>query len=605
MILQALYDYYQRKSADPDAHMAPPGFEWKEIPFVIEIDAQGNPVQIEDTREGDGKRRRARAVLVPQGGKKSSNVEANLLWGNAEYVLGIPDQKKLADRKSKGKETEYRDRLKDMHAAFASEVKGLSERLHDDPGTCAVLKFCEHPPFEELEKYGEIWEQIKTTNPNLTFRLHGQLDLVCQQRAVVTAINGFTESGNANGMCLITGQPDEIERTHSAIMGVKDKPGAPAQKNIVSVNDGESPAFRSFNKSQGYNSPVGKRAAFGYTTALNHLLRRDSPQRLQVGDATTVFWADKPAELETGVVDIFGEPPKDDPDRNVRAVASLYKAIAQGLLENDEGRAKFFALGLAPNAARIAIRFWHHGTVAEMAVRIRQHFDDLAIERSPRDPPYLSLFRLLVSVATLGKADNIPPNLSGELMRSILADLPYPQTLLAAVVRRIRAEQAKKDDRTGKPIPNVSYPRAALLKACINRATRYGNPEMKEELKVSLDESNPNTGYRLGRLFAVLEKIQEEANPGINATIRDRYYGAASSTPVTVFSTLLKLKNHHLSKLDNRGRAVNLEKRIGEIMDGLGDFPAQLPLADQGRFAIGYYHQRQDFFKKSNTSSEE
>jgi CRISPR-associated protein Csd1 len=223
-----------------------------------------------------------------------------------------------------------------------------------------------------------------------------------------------------------------------------------------------------------------------------------------------------------------------------------------------------------------------------MAARIRRHFDDLAIERSQRDPPYLSLFRLLVSLATQGKADNIPPNLGGELIRSVLADLPYPQTLVAAAVRRIRAEH------------QVTYPRAALIKACVNRATRYGNPEMKEELKMSLDEANRNVGYRLGRLFAVLEKIQEEANPGINATIRDRYYGAAASNPVTVFSTLLRLKNHHVAKLENRGRAVNMEKRIGEIIEGIGDFPAQLSLADQARFAIGYYHQRQDFFRKND-----
>jgi len=215
----------------------------------------------------------------------------------------------------------------------------------------------------------------------------------------------------------------------------------------------------------------------------------------------------------------------------------------------------------------------------------------LNIERSPR-APHLSLFRLLVSVATQGKADNIPPNLGGELMRSILAGLPYPQTLLAAAVRRIRAEH------------EITYARAAVIKGCTNRTTRYSNPSIKEELRMSLDEANRNVGYRLGRLFAVLEKIQEEANPGINATIRDRVYGAASSTPVTVFSTLLKLKNHHLSKLDNRGRAVNLEKRIGEIMEGIDDFPAQLPIADQGRFAIGYYHQRQDFFKTTTPALE-
>jgi CRISPR-associated protein Csd1 len=392
------------------------------------------------------------------------------------------------------------------------------------------------------------------------------------------------------GTCLVTGNEDvPIAKNETVIKGVWGAQTAGA--NIVSFNDR---AFESYGKRerQGENSPISQSASFAYTTALNQLLRKDSSQRLQVGDASTVFWADRPTELETSIVDIFGEPPKDDPDRNVRAVASLYRAIDNGLMEKDEGKTRFFVLGLSPNAARIAIRFWHHATVADMAARIRQHFDDLAIVRSERDPPYPTLFRLLVSVATQGKADNIPPNLGGELMRSILADLPYPQTILAAAVRRVRAEH------------EVPYPRAALIKACINRDTRYSKPSMKEELKMSLDESNVNVGYRLGRLFAVLEKIQEEANPGINATIRDRFYGAASSTPVTVFSTLLKLKNHHLSKLDNRGRAVNLEKRIGEIIEGIGDFPAQLPLVDQGRFAIGYYHQRQDFFKKHDTSTE-
>ncbi len=591
MILQALYDYYERKSADPQAYMAPPGFEWKEIPFVIEIDTQGNLAQVEDTREGDGKRNRAKPFLVPQGEKKSVNIAANLLWGNAEYVLGLPDQKKLAEKKSKGKEAEYRDQLNDRREAFVKNIQRQSEHFLDDPAIRAVIEFCKRPPHEALENCKETWEQVRTTNPDLTFRLHGDIDLVCQRPAVVESVKASQAVESASGLCLVTGNTDEIERLHAAIKGVWDAKTSGA--NIVSVNDQENPAFRSFNKSQGYNSPVGKRAAFNYTTALNYLLRKGSPQRLQVGDASVVFWADRPTELETGIVDIFGEPPKNDPDRNVKAVTSLYKAIDQGLLENNDGRAKFFALGLSPNAARIAIRFWHHSTVAEMAGRIKGHFDDLAIERSPRDPPHLSLFRLLVSVATQGKADNIPPNLGGELMRSVLTGLPYPHTLLSAAVRRIRAEH------------QVTYSRAALIKACINRAARYSNHTIKEELPMSLNEANMNVGYRLGRLFAVLEKIQEEANPGINATIRDRYYGAASSTPVTVFSTLLKLKNHHLSKLENRGRAVNLEKRIGEIMEGLGDFPAQLHLADQGRFAIGYYHQRQNFFQKIESTSSE
>ena len=573
MILQALHDYYDRKSADPESGLAQPGFEWKEIPFIIEIDARGNPIQIEDTRAVEGKKKRARSFLVPQAVKKTSGVAANLFWDNAAYVLGV-------DTKGKPK------RVAEQRQAFIDKIESLPASARHDAGVQAVLSFLGQANPDTLSPHAE-WQEIAETVPYLTFRLQGDVDLVCQRPVVAEGIGNRQGTPDGNGLCLVTGEPGEIERLHAAIKGVWGAQMAGA--NIVSFN---LDAFNSYGKTQGANAPVSKRAAFSYTTALNHLLRRDSPQRLQVGDTSVVFWANRPTEWETGVVDIFGESPKDDPDRNVRAVRSLYTAIDRGLLENDVGRASFFALGLAPNAARIAIRFWQHGTVADMAGRIKQHFDDLAIDRSPRDPLYLSLFRLLVSVATQSKADNIPPNLGGELVRSILAGLPYPQTLLAAAVRRIRAER------------NVTYARAALLKAYINRRIRYSNPNREEGLTMSLDEANGNVGYRLGRLFAVLEKIQEEANPGINATIRDRFYGAASSTPVTVFSNLLRLKNHHLSRLDNRGRAVNLEKRIGEIMEGIGDFPPQLRIEDQGRFAIGYYHQRQDFFKTTPPNPE-
>ncbi len=571
MILQALYDYYERKSADPEAGLAQPGFEWKEIPFIVEIDTHGNPIQIEDTREGEGKRKRAKAFRVPQGVKKTSGVVANLLWDNAAYVLGV----------AKGKPK----RVEEQRQAFIAKIEALPTPARNDAGVQAVLHFLQQANTELLSQWTE-WQEIVETVPNLTFRLQGDIDLVCQRQATVEAIRMEQDTTSTSGLCLVTGETDEIERLHTAIKGVWGAQTSGA--NIVSFN---LDAFNSYGKTQGANAPVSKHAAFSYTTTLNHLLRKDSPQRLQVGGASVVFWADRPTNWETLPVDIFGEPTKDDPDRNVRAVRSLYTALTNGVFETEEGQARFFALGLAPNAARIAVRFWQHGTVAEMAGRIKQHFDDLTIERSPRDPPYLSLFRLLVSVATQGKADNIPPNLGGELMRSLLAGLPYPQTLLAAAVRRIRAEH------------EVTYARAALVKACINRATRYATTNIEEELTMSLDEANINVGYRLGRLFAVLEKIQEEAHPGINATIRDRFYGAASSTPVTVFSTLLKLKNHHLSKLENRGRAVNMEKRIGNIMEGLSDFPAQLRIEDQGRFAIGYYHQRQDFFKTTDSNS--
>ncbi|MEI7635621.1 MAG: type I-C CRISPR-associated protein Cas8c/Csd1, partial [bacterium] len=342
------------------------------------------------------------------------------------------------------------------------------------------------------------------------------------------------------------------------------------------------------------NAPVGKSAAFAYTTALNHLLARDSRQKLLIGDATTVFWAarEEDSSMEQDFAAFFGEPPKDDPDRGVNAVAALFRAIEAGAYAVDADGRHFYVLGLAPNASRIAVRFWIVDTVAGMACRVAQHFTDLRIIHGPKEKNTLSLFQLLASIVILGNGEKIPPNLAGDTMRAILTGLPYPHTLLQAAVRRNRAEQGG------------TYARASLIKACINRSTRYSNNNIEEELKMSLDPENANIGYRLGRLFSVLEKIQGEANPGINATIRDRYYGAASGTPVAVFGTLMKLKNHHMSKLENPGRRIYFERLIGEILNGICDFPAHLALDDQGRFAIGYYHQAQDFYTRKSDKTE-
>ena len=576
MILQALTDYYRRKCADPDVNerLAPAGFESKEIPFILELDKQGKLVQIEDTREVQGKKKIGRTYLVPQGVKKTSGVAANLLWDTAEYVLGID---------TRGKP----DRVKEQHKAFVDQLDTVFGDT-SDPGLRAVVQFLANLDLTTLETLPQ-WEELQVGNPNLTFRLQGDIDLVCQRPGLVEVLQKPRELDNESEYCLVSGDRDEIERLHPAIKGVWGAQTSGA--NIVSFN---LPAFNSFGKEQGSNAPVGKRAAFAYTTSLNYLLRRESKQRLQVGDASTVFWAEKPNPLETGIVDAFGEPPKDDPDRNVLAVKGLYESSKTGGYAENNDKTRFYVLGLAPNAARIAIRFWYVSTVAQLALHICQHFDDLEISRPPYAQAYPTLFRLLLSIAVQGKADNIPPNLAGDVMRSILAGLPYPQTLLQAAVRRIRAER------------DVSYLRVALIKACINRDARCKNPDNKEELKVSLDLANPNKGYRLGRLFAVLEKIQIEAFGGpekINANIRDRFYGAASSTPVTVFSNLMKLKNHHLSKLEPR-KAVYFEKLLGEIISDIDDFPSLLALPDQGRFAIGYYHQQQAFYTKSQQSTQ-
>jgi CRISPR-associated protein Csd1 len=315
------------------------------------------------------------------------------------------------------------------------------------------------------------------------------------------------------------------------------------------------------------------------------LLAKDSKQRLQVGDASTVFWSAKESKMEKVFANFFGKTETEEHE-DTEAIKALYAAPKTGAKPLNDDLTPFFVLGLSPNASRIAIRFWHSGTVAEVAKNIRQHFDDCEIAHGPKQPKHLPLFRMLVSTAMQGKADNIQPNLAGEVMRAILAGTPYPHTLLQAAVRRNRAEQ------------KVTYERASLIKAVLVREARYRKKE--KEAGMSLDREIKNTGYLLGRLFAVLEHAQEWANPSINATIKDRFYGAASSTPVIAFPHLMKLKNHHLAKLENKGSAVFLEKEISGIMAGLSEFPAHLDMADQGRFAVGYYHQRQDFYTKKD-----
>lgn len=575
MILQALNDYYARKAADPRTSLAPEGFEVKAIPFVLVIDADGRLLQLADRREGVGKKKEAKAELVPQGAKKASGVAANLLWDTAEYVLGVD---------TRGKP----DRVAEQHQAF---VKRFVEAFGGDPedaGLRAVKAFLERhvPSTREDVSAHPAGAEIMETNPLLSFQLQTDAVLVCQRPAVVAALQAGQagQGAPADGICLVSGEADVIERLHPSIKGVWGAQTSGA--NIVSFN---LDAFSSYGKTQSFNAPVGSRAAFAYTTALNHLLSKGSRQRIQVGDASTVFWAEKEsgAPFETAFLDFLDARRDDcDPDRGTQAVASLYACVRDGRPFTTDDLQRFHVLGLSPNAARIAIRFWHVASIRELATAFLRHFGDLEIDRPGYEAAApLSLYRLLSSTALQGKAENIAPNLGGDVMRAILKALPYPETLMQGALRRIRAER------------EVGFPRAALLKAYLIRNCQ------DKEITVSLNPENIDPGYRLGRLFAALERVQERAQGNLNASIRDRYYGAFSTTPTTVLPMLMRLKNHHLAKLPNRGEAVNLEKLLAEIVDGLADVPARLSLTEQCRFAVGYYHQRQSFFNRADAQT--
>ena len=536
-----------------------------------------------DTRELAGKKLRARSFLVPLGEKKTSGIKANLLWDSAAYVIGLDTGRKTSAETS-------------PQAAFRARIDALPEAARSDVGVRAVLAALGRADWSMLQAH-PAWPEIVAANLVMTFRLAGDLDLVCQRPAVVSGAAQAAPDDGPQLTCLVEGVTAPVQRLHASIKGVWGAQSSGA--NIVSFN---ARAFESYGKSerQGENAPVSQRAAFAYTTALNHLLDKGSRNRVQVGDASTVFWADGASAFdgEFTLADFFGET-KDEPDRGARAVQALYQALGSGQLPVGERDVTYFVLGLAPNAARISIRFWLRAPLRELAPRILAHFEDLrVVPRFESDPPVPSLFRLLSSLALQGKLDNVPPRLAGEWMRAILEGLPYPATLLNAAVMRCKAEQ------------DVTYLRAAVLKAWLNRDHRRRHPDISsaanavanpatQHFKERLDVDQTDTPYRLGRLFAVLEHVQRQAMPGINATIRDRYYSAASTTPVAVFTTLLRLKNAHLKKLSD-GQNVWFERLIGEVLAPMHDFPRQLTLPQQGRFALGYYHQRQDFFTRKD-----
>lgn len=573
MILRALYDYYHRCGDLPRK-----GMELKEIGFLIVIDKNGHFLRFEDRREN---KKKAQTFLVKKHVGRTSALVANYLYDNSGYVFGYSD---------KGDATA-------QYKAFKDKVGEIYDKHPQNEDIAAVSKFYQQD-LSEIHGYmkaDSLWPEIeKSLNKKystFSFLIEGDTKIVAEKEELL-GIDAEVKASDEAQVCIISGEKGTAVETTTATM----IPGSQATAKLVAFQIGSG--YDSYGKTKGGNAPISEDAEFAYTTALNHLLSADSRNKFMLGSRTFLFWASKNNEVgqkvEDSIFSMFGfNNQEENPNRNIGQVRKVFEAIYKGTLKTTS-EDKFYILGLAPNAARIAVTYWAEIPLREFAETIRKHFADMEVVDLRTDKkPYMSLRNIISTVTLNGKVSDAMPNLPEYVIKSIFEGAPYPQTLFASCIRRIRAESGDKDKNA------VHITRAAIIKAYLNRI------DNKQKIQVMLDKNNTNQGYLCGRLFAVLDKIQEEANS--QHSIRERYMNSASSTPAAVFSTILNLSNHHVENLQSEGRKVYFEKLKQEIISKIDadGFKAQLDLQDQGRFFIGYYHQRQDFFTKNEDNNEE
>lgn len=590
MILTSLARYYRRLATENDVagnpKVPPYGFSEEKIGWVLVLGSDGLLVDVVPHLTDD-KKPHPRLMSVPRPEKRTSGVKPNFLWDKTAYALGVEANKD----KATAKEQPFRPSEKTFAAFRELHLEALKDT--QDEGLLALRRFLERWQPEQFAHPPCLPEML---DANVVFRLDGTRGYIHQREAAqVLWANRLRSDEAEQGLCLISGESAPIARLHPAIKGVFG--GQSSGGSIISFN---KESFTSFGKEQGANAPVSEVSAFAYTTALNYLLRRENGHCLTIGDASTVFWAeaDSPeqAEATEACFSDMLDPPDDEQEN--QKIFNILEQVVKGrpLREIDtklDEQTRFYILGLAPNASRISIRFWLDTSFGKLAEHLAQHWQDLALEpRAWKTPP--SIWRLLVQTAPLGKSENISPVLAGEMTRAVIGGTSYPMSLLSQLIARIRAD----GDANGL--------RVAMIKAVLQRRFRKGL--IKEEIPMSLDTESRNTAYLLGRLFAVLERIQNQALGDLNAGIADRYYSSASAVPFSVFPRLLSGAKHHLSRLrkDKAGMAVNLDKDLTEINRQIAEqshvFPRHLNIVDQGMFHIGYYFQKQNYFTKKDSA---
>jgi len=604
MILQALYNYYQILLKDPEVEIAEPGYSNVPVSYALNLSAQGDLLDIiplfVPVQKGKKTVERPLRMSVPEQVKRSVNVAANFLCDNAAYVLGLT-----------GKEAKDPAYAQKRFEAFRQlNIKILS--LADSPAAHAVIAFLQKHDPQTASQHPVVARHLEglLEGGNLIFQVEGKN--VLDDPEIRRVWEEYRTGQKAIQMqCLVTGNIEPIERLHPDIKGVQG-----AQSKGASLVSFNLDAFTSYGLEQGFNAPVSKRVASGYGVALNYLLSDQNPNRkIYLGDTTVVYWAESAdkryasAFLRLINPEFIEESPEEETSKRDKGAEKFMRDVAekieQGKAIDLEGlkregldeNARFYVLGLAPNAARLAVRFFLTEPFGVFARRIMQHYEDLKIEKEfANQPDYLSPYRILaecVSPKVTRRDDEVKQSwslLGGALMRAILTGAPYPEGLYAAILNRIRHDSDETSEKGKTRSVKINYVRAAYIKAhLLRKYRRQGYNPYQEALQMSLNESFTHPAYVLGRLFAVLEKAQREAiGQNINATIKDRYFTSACATPASVFPTLLRLAHHWTAKTELRDRQI---ESLLDMLDAR-PLPSRLTLEEQGVFVLGYYHQR-------------
>lgn len=585
MILQALVEYYE--ALERKGKITSPGWCRARIAYGLDISEQGELKGVIPLKKEQQNGKKTvwvpRNLTVPQMVSRSSGVSANFLCDHSGYMLGI-DNKGKPERSRECFECakkKHKDILEHINSPAARAVCRFFDRWEPDQ---AAENPCLIPELEEI-----------ISGTNLVFMVDGEYvheDPDIRQRW--EEYSGQSGTGPV-GVCLVTGRREEIARIHGTIKGVQGAQSSGAA--LVSFN---APAFESYGKEQSFNAPVGTYAAYAYTTALNYLLG-DRTHGTTIGDTAVVYWSEEGDEQYQNIFACVSEPTMENQeivDGVFKNLAEGKAVVAQDVRDSLDMDRKFYILGLAPNAARLAVRFFYQDSFGNILKHIKEHYDRMEIVRPAADAvEYLGMWRMLQETVNKKSRDKKPvPSMSGAVYKAIISGSRYPASLYQAVLGRIRAEQDDGDSRIYK----ITRGRAAIIKAYLLK-----NGNEREEITMALNEDSNNTAYILGREFAVLEAIQEDANPGINATIKDKYFNSACATPAAIFPILFKLKNSHIKKMNNGAKEIYYEKMLCDLQGRLtvaegqkAACPRRLTLEEQGMFILGYYHQTQKRYEK-------